>query len=238
MRLILLFLITLQSYAQTILEPSPEVYERAPLHDKVKEKIQEIPAKSKFTREHRSETQHTLLLGHQLVSSWIPFKWAGSYTFNFNSSWSLEGEFSRGYWGYGVIGLDLASVSEKRFSIMLRRYWGNSLHGVLGIFRNEFEAKLGDDYVEDLSNKSIDEFEIYGNGLVLGLGNRWQWGNGFTLALDWVRMNIPLIENRVESDVINNLSDNQKTKVIKNLINKVSDVPTFVLFGISLGYSF
>ena len=241
MRMMFIFFfsfISIRSSAQSIGDPSPEIYERPPLHDKVKEKIKEIPAKSKFSHEYRSETRSTFLLGYQLISSWIPFKWTVSYNYNLNANWTLEGEFSRGHWGYGLIGLDLASVSENRYSLILRRYWGNSFHGIMGAFRNEFIGKLGNNYVEDLSNKSIDEFEISGNGLILGLGNRWQWGNGVTFGIDWFRINIPLLDNRVENDVIDNLSDNQKTKVIRNLIDKISDIPTFVLFGINLGYSF
>lgn len=238
MKFIFLIFISLTSFAQSFTEPSPQIYERPPFHDKLKEKIKEIPAKAKFSHEYRDETKHSVVFGYHLLSSWIPFKWSASYTHNFNSKWSLEAEFSRGHWGYGMIGLDLASVSENRYSLMARRYWGNSFHGIAGIFRNEFVGKLGNDYVEYLSNKSIDDFSVYGNGVVLGLGNRWQWGNGFTLGIDWFRVNIPLIDNRVDNDVIDNLSDNQKMKVIRNLIDKVSDIPTLGMFGINLGYSF
>lgn len=204
----------------------------------VEEKVKELPQKVSHSADHRETRSSTVMVGYQLLSSWIPSKWSAGYTYNFNRKWSLEAEYLKGSMGIGAFGFDAASITETRYSIVGRRFVGNSFNFIIGAFKNDFEAQLGNDIVNDMTDKSIDEFEVTGIGLALGIGNRWQWGNGFTLGFDWFRMNVPLFDKRVDNDVLNRIDDNNDLSRVKDYIDKVKNIPTFVLLGINLGYTF
>lgn len=223
----------LQTVEPGVLESTTESGARV-----IKEKIEEIPKKVSRSVDYREQTLGAVLVGHQFLSTWIPSKWSVSYTQNFNRKWSLEAEYLKGNMGLGAFGFDAASITETRLSLVGRRFIGNSLNFIVGAFKNDFEAQLGNDIVNDMSDKSIDEFEVSGVGLALGIGNRWQWSNGFTIGVDWFRVNIPLFEKRVDNDVLNRIDDNNDLSRVKDYITKVKNIPTFVLLGFNLGYSF
>lgn len=206
---------------------------------KVKEdKIKEIPQKLSRSADYREDSIGTVMAGYQFLASWIPSKWSAAYTQNFNRKWSLEAEYLKGSMGIGAFGFDAASITETRYSLVGRRFVGNSFNFILGAFKNDFEAQLGNDIVNDMTDKSIDEFEVSGMGLALGIGNRWQWGNGLTFGIDWFRMNVPLFEKKVDNDVLNKIDDNNDLSRVKDYIDKVKNIPTFVLLGFNLGYTF
>ena len=200
MKLILLLMFTLSLHAQTQ-DPIQTVEPEVPVPVEVKEspsevvedKIQEIPQKASRSADYREQSIGSVMVGYQFLSSWIPSKWSAAYTHNFDRKWSLEAEYLKGSMGIGAVGFDAASITETRISLVGRRFVGNSFNFIVGAFKNDFEAQLGNDIVNDMTDKSIDEFEVSGMGLALGIGNRWQWGSGFTFGIDWFRMNVPMI---------------------------------------------
>lgn len=190
------------------------------------------------TTENRSASFGTALVGYQFLSTWIPSKWNVAYTQILNPQWSLEAEYLRGSIGFGSFGLDVAGISETRYSLVARRFVGNSFNFIIGAFHNQVEAQLGNDIVSDMTEKGLDEFEVSGSGLTLGMANRWQWGSGFTLGVDWFRMNLPLFNKRVDNDVLERIDEKNDLSRARDLMEKIKNIPTFVLLGIQLGYSF
>lgn len=223
--LLLLCILPLHSLAETAKE-------------KIKEDVQEIKQSAKKSSDRREERHHTALVGLEFFSTWVPTKVTASYTYNFNRKWSLEAEYARGYMGTGIIGVDLASISENRYSFQARRFLGNSFHTIFGLYKDDVKAKLGSEFLDDMTDTSIDSLSVQVVGATLGLGNRWQWGSGFTLGIDWIRMSLPLIDKNIDDDVLKNIPSESDRDKIKSGIDKVTDVPTFVLFGFYLGYSF
>lgn len=204
----------------------------------VKEQIQEVPQQVSGSDLYRDQSLGSVMLGYQVLTTWIPFKWTASYNHIFNKKWTAELEYTRGNFGIGAFGFDVASVSENRYSLLARRYLGNSFHWILGAFKNDFHAELGSSIVNDMTNTSIDDFRVQGIGVTVGIGNRWQWGNGFTLGLDWIRMNVPLLDKKVDNKVLDRIDDNSDLSTVKKYIRRIENVPTFVLLGINLGYTF
>lgn len=186
----------------------------------------------------RNHSHHSVQLGYEVLTTWIPFKWTASYTYTFNSKWSFELEYARGKVGLDNFGFDIASVRENRYSLLARRYVGNSFHWIFGFYKNDLRAKLGDDILDDMSDTSIDDVKVSGLGVSLGLGNRWQWKNGFILGMDWVRMSIPLFDKKVDNDALNNIEDDNDLSRVRDGLQKFKNVPTFILLGLKLGYSF
>ena len=243
--LFLLFTFTAmaQDTTETKTETKPETKsetktETPPVIKNIEKAAEEIKDQVRNTDFHREHSHHTFMGGYEFLSTWLPFKLTAGYTYIFNKEWSLEAEVGRGAFGTGVFGIDLASVTEYRYSLLARRYKGNSFNTIFGIYKDNFRGKLGSDMLDDMTDTSIDDFRVEVVGVTVGLGNRWQWGNGFTLGVDWIRMNAPIFGSKIDDDVLDNIENDSDRDTIKSGIDKVSKVPTFVLLGLYLGYTF
>lgn len=193
-----------------------------------------------FAQTHnlRSDSQGTVILGYEPLTTWMPSKFALSYTHIFNKKFSLEFEYAWSSVSADIYVVDFGSVSEKRFSLLTRHYMGNSFHFIYGLFRNDFYARVGGDLLEDLSRQSFDYFRVVGTGITLGIGNRWQSPKGITWGVDWIKMNVPLLDRRVEDDILNYVESESSRKDLKEVIGVVKNVPTFTLLALHLGYTF
>lgn len=190
------------------------------------------------TAKNRLNSNHTFLVGTEILSTWLPIKFTGSYTYIYNPQWSFEAEAARGKFGASALIFDLASVTEYRFSLLGRRYVGNSFNFILGLYKEDFRGKIGSDMLDEMSNTSIDDLRIQAHGLVFGLGNRWQWNNGFTLSVDWFRVNAPVFGHTIKDGILENIDDENDRDLVKSSIRKIANVPTVVLLGLYAGYSF
>jgi hypothetical protein len=178
------------------------------------------------------------MVGYELLASWIPSKKTISYTHIFNNKWSLEGEYS---WsdlstGFGLI--DFGEVKEKRYTLQARRYVSNSFHFSFGGVVSEFEAGLGNDVLDRFGQNISSDFSARNLGVTGGIGNRWQWNNGFTFGVDWARVNIPVAELSVDDNVLKSLGEGNDKSDVKKVIRTFNRIPTFVLLGLNLGYTF
>ncbi len=195
------------------------------------------PSKKLTTQDLRGDSLGTVLIGYQFLTTWIPSKLTFSYTHIFNERWSLEGEYSGGSISFPVVGIDLGKITEKRYSLHFRRYSGNSFHTSFGLSYSEFQARLGSDFLDDMGNEIRSSFEVENLGVTAGLGNRWQWENGFTFGIDWARINIPIFETAVSDKVLKQI-DKGDSGDVKKVIRTFNRIPTFVLLGVNLGFTF
>lgn len=232
--LLLLFMST-SLLAQT---PPMPAESALPKENPIAEEFKEIKKEVKNSAYFRERSSGSVMLGYEFLSTWLPFKFTGSYTYMFNYKWALEAEMGRGHFGAGALGFDVASVTEYRYSLLARRFVGNSFNMTFGLYKNDFRAKVGSDILDNMSDTSIDDLRVEVLGLALGIGNRWQWSSGFTLGVDWFRMNLPVLDRKLDNEILNEIDDNSDMKDVKNGMDKISRIPTFVLLGIYLGYSF
>jgi hypothetical protein len=197
--------------------------------------VEEVKKGALTSRENRHASTGTFMLGYQFLTTWVPSKLTASYTQIFNEEWSVEAEYSKGSLAAGFGVMDFANVKESRVTIQARRYTGNSFNFTFGPVLSSFSAHAGNDMVsEDVSS----EFSASNLGITTGMGNRWQWSNGFAFGIDWVRVNIPLIETKIEDDVLDSVSQSEDSEDIKKVIRAFNRVPTFVLLGLNIGYTF
>lgn len=221
--------------------PIEEVVNEAP---PVEEKIiietpaEVVKAEPTNSRERRDESIGTIMVGYQLITSWLPSKKAISYTHIFNDKWSLEGEYSFASISAPYIGVDLGAIKEKRYTLHARRYVGNSFHFTFGAVYSDFSAKLGDDILDNFGQEISREVEASNVGITGGLGNRWQLDSGITWGIDWIRINIPVVETNVDDNVLDDIASEGDQEDVKKVIRTFNRIPTFVLFGLHLGYTF
>jgi hypothetical protein len=241
--LIFSFLFLSSAYAQVLQPQKPEptfeqiVNEARPIKEAEVKVIEKDPTLV-TTRDFRAVTHHTLSGGYEFLSSWIPSKLKASYTYTNNPDWSFELEHAYGSWSSGISGIDLGKVTEKRTTFLAHRYIGNSFHFDFGPYYYQLEARAGGKALKSLPSTSVADFGVNGLGLAAGIGNRWQWKNGFTFGVDWIRLNIPFLETQVKNEILKNISNQSNRDDVKKVIGYFGHVPTFVLLGISLGYSF
>jgi len=190
------------------------------------------------TKENRSNSKNTLMLGNQIITTWIPSKYTGSYTYIFNDKWSLEGEYSWASFSTKFVGIELGEISEGRSTLQARYYVSNSFHFSFGGVYSRFSAKLGNDYLDTLGNKITTGFSAENLGVTLGMGNRWQWSNGITFGVDWIRINYPLVTTKIDDNSLNDVADSADRNDLKDSLKTFNRIPTFVLFGLNVGYSF
>lgn len=188
--------------------------------------------------ELRNSSRGTLLLGLQPLTTWVPFKKTISYSQILNSNWSLQLEYS--WSSLATPGfLKLGEISEKRYSLMAKRYLGNSFYLDFGAVYSDIKAQLGSRAMDLLINQnSTRSLEVANWGALVGLGNRWQWDNGVTFGVDWIRMNLPLFTSKNEDNILSNISSSNSRSQIKSYIDKFNHIPTFVILGVNLGYTF
>jgi hypothetical protein len=190
------------------------------------------------SKENRSNSTSTLMLGNQIITTWIPSKYTGSYTYIFNDKWSLEGEYSWASFSTKFVGIELGEISEGRSTLQARYYVSNSFHFSFGGVYSRFSAKLGNDYLDNLGNKISAGLSAENLGVTLGMGNRWQWSNGITLGVDWIRINYPLVTTKIDDNSLNDVADSADRNDLKDSLKTFNRIPTFVLFGLNVGYSF
>ncbi|MES2529326.1 MAG: hypothetical protein V4598_19720 [Bdellovibrionota bacterium] len=202
--------------------------------DSGKKKIEEVTGKILRSEDLRDDSFGTLLLGYQPFTTWIPSKWTASYTQIFNRNWTLEGEYSKGSLSVPVFSVDIGEIKEERVSLQSRYYPGNSFNWSFGLMYQKGEAKLGADIP---ATTKLDVFEMESFGATLGFGNRWQWQNGFTLGIDWFRMNQPLFGRWENESVLKTVSADDADE-LKKIMRAFNTLPTFVFLGLQLGYTF
>lgn len=123
------------------------------------------------------------------------------------------------------------STHGHRYSLLARRYVGNSFHLI-------FRAKFISDIVDERSDLFITDTKVEAAGAILKKGNRWHWKNGLSMGLDWARTNVPIFERKIEDGVLRNSENSGDWERVKKGTNLVSSIPSFTLFGIYLGYTF
>jgi hypothetical protein len=197
----------------------------------------EVPVPYVTDRSIRAASFGSVMLGYQLLSSWIPSKTTLAYTHRLNQNFLLEAEYGAGSVGVPAWIIDVAQIKERRYSLLARHFMRDSFHFIYGASFNRLDGTVGSRYLESAGAGAQDAFNVQGYGITLGMGNRWQWRNGFTLGIDWFRTHIPLINRKADSALLANVQSEDRSEV-RDAISVLRNIPTFVLLGVNLGYSF
>jgi len=194
--------------------------------------------KTESSTDEKADFHSSLMIGYQFLTSWVPSKKTLNYTQIFNNKWSLEGEYAWSSIDAPSYGINLGEIEEKRFSLNVRRYTSESFHFIFGATLNDLRAHLGDDVLDAFGAELSSSIHLQNLGLTLGIGNRWHWKNGVTAGIDWMRINVPVLQTTLDDEVLNDIEDSSDEEDIKEAIRTFNRIPTFVLIGINIGYSF
>lgn len=190
---------------------------------------------------HRLETRWSFLAQYSLLDLWVPSKWGVAASYQQDSTFTYEFDYLRGSLSYGAFGLDLAGVTETRYSLLRRSYGArNSFNYILGVFYDEFKAHLGSKYLASLSNSErgyATLIESSALGASVGIGQRWQAHNGLTWSVDWITLHIPILIVRNELPFLAASSDPQKAQEVRNGVAEFRRFPALSVLKIQGGFS-
>jgi hypothetical protein len=228
---ILSFLFMLSAYAQTpVLEsnscpPCPN----CPVCPVYKE--------PRSSATNRDDSFGSLMGGFQFLNTWVPSKLTGSYTQIFNRSFSAELEYATSQRNISIAGVDVGLLKESRYTFLFKYYIGNTFHVSLGPYVSDLSFDLDNKITDVFGRRLNDKAEISSVGVAFGIGNRWQFNNGITVGLDWLRISQPTGVYKVKDRIFKGLDDDKKDDV-KRTGKLFRTFPAFTFFGVNLGYTF
>ena len=194
--------------------------------------------KNKDRREKRSWGIH---FDYAYIDTWVPSKTGATvyYIENQQNTWDLE--YLKGSLGVPSFIIDIGELSDTRLSFLKRSYRNRtSFHYLYGIYYNNINIHLGDEFVEDLtgdSRFSADLIDIKVMGVSWGIGNRWTTSGKFTWGVDWFSVNWPLVKLGSDTPYLDESDDKSHKEDVRDVIEFIEKYPTFSLLIIQLGIS-
>jgi len=197
--------------------------------------------KEKDSKENRGQSYGSLFYIPFSTGIVLPTKKGFSATWILNSSSSLEAEYLSGSYGFAFTGLDLALFSEKIISAKYRYYTGNSFNWIFGVGQRKYKFSIGNDLLAIATDQVLTSYPalvVENNVVILGLGNRWQFDNGFTIGADWVELLVPFGSGKIENETLAFIKKDDDQDKTEKIIRFLRYGPTFTLLKVALGYTF
>lgn len=224
----------------TVLEKTQQKAEEA--YEYGKEKAGEAAAELAKTRAARTTSSFTGLVNYSFLETWVPGKWGGTIGYIRSPASTYELQYDRNSIGFGAYGLDLAEITEQRFSLNWRWFGRrNSFSLVTGLDYTMLKATLGSEYLSTVSVGQVgsyDALEIDSLGIGFGMGNRWQTAGGFTWGIDWFTVHLPVVITKSEAPFLSATGSEDKHDYVSSTLKLFKHLPTFAVFKLQAGFTF
>jgi hypothetical protein len=209
--------------------------------DKLEETKKNYDEEVDLMAERRRRSAFTFLGEYAPIGTWIPGKFGISLNYIRNSNWSFELEGLYGSINYELLGVKLSSFKETRLSLLARYFPSSSFNLFFGIHHENLELVLGDALVAGLSGVDVSEYrllQLSNLGIGLGLGNRWYFENGFTVGIDWLAINQPIIPLKTESKFLSSNANQSDKDAVDKGLTALKLLPRLTLIKVALGWTF
>ena len=177
-------------------------------------------------------------VGYSPMSLPLPGTKFASVFFNINSDWQFGFEYANTTLGLTAFSFEFGEVNEYSRGLKLRYFTGNSFNWIMGYGRRDTLFKLPGDLFDlvthEYSNVATRTRTDY---VQVGMGNQWQWDNGFGLAIDWITINVP-IDGKVTTSADRYTDNEDDAKEVRRLEDIVAWYPQFWVVAVKIGYSF
>lgn len=192
------------------------------------------------TRSVRALSQYTVNAHLSMLSTWLPMKYGFSLGYIDSDEWTIEAELTRKTLSAKLLSVDFGEMVDQRYGVQARWYpSSNSFNLIFGLYKSEFSFELGNSYLNNIPGSpqsTLWKFESIGPQL--GLSNRFQWSNGFTLGLDWFVIYIPAFKTSKEDSVLQSVTNSQDREDLDKAVKSIQNIPQFDILRFSLGYTF
>lgn len=187
------------------------------------------------TERQRMESNHTVMLGYQYVSTWVVGKFAGMYTYVADRTWSFELEYVTAKRTVEIGDFELGKIREDRYTFFAKYYLNNSFHFSFGPYFYQYQIDTAGSLKNAANGDLNEKWDLTGMGAAFAFGNRWQHKSGLTWGFDWVRMNYPLVTTWLNKDT--GEMETTTRKDADRSFELIRKIPTFAFFTVSLGYT-
>lgn len=218
---------------ETLLEKTEQV---------VQEATQTVSDELSKTKAIRLNSKYFVIGNYSLVDLIIPNKYGVTLgkTMNVDRTWEIE--YLRGSVSVPFLIKDLGKMTDERFSIMGRSYFGtNSFNMSYGLTFFNFSMHLGDKLLSQLSGgayPSIDLVQLQSLGFNLAVGNRWAINKNVTIGVDWLSWAQPLFITKQQSAFLDYATNQEDKEDVDKAISLISYFPRFALMKFHIGILF
>lgn len=232
------------SVESSVVPPTDELDgENSPIDQQTQSSQVVTPSSDHLTvKESRLRSRYFGLLSYAPYDLIIPSKFGFSFGLVSSSENTWEFEYLRGKVSSPVIIEDLGSMTDERYSIIRRSYFGfESFNLSYGLSYFSFAAHLGDRFLNSVSGQSypsIDLIQVKSLGLNVGVGNRWVWNQNFLFGVDWASWSQPLYVVKRESEFVDFATDQDDKDTVDRALSVVAYFPRFSIFKMQLGLLF
>lgn len=179
---------------------------------------------------------------YSYVDLWVPGKFGVLVGYALNEKSWVEFDYARANFSTGWVGIDLGRVVEQR-AVVQWRYFPNSgrFNYFLGANYNHLEVTLGDSALNTVTALDTSEYELMqlsSLGISAGLGHRWVFGSGFTVAVDWLHVHVPVFGLREDAPFRDATTDPVRRSEADDLIRFVQRFPRIAALKLQLGIRF
>ncbi|MDZ4677453.1 MAG: hypothetical protein SGI74_08080 [Oligoflexia bacterium] len=194
------------------------------------------------TRERRSQANYFALLNYSFLDLLIPGKYGLTIGLLRDLDKSWEFEYLRGTMSVPFLITDLVKMTDERFSIIGRSYFGsNSFNLNYGLTYFNFSLNLGDKLMSRVSGgayPSMDLIAVQALGFNVGIGNRWTFKHNITLGIDWISWSQPVIITKRQAGFLDASSNQADKDAVENSIKYMAYFPRLLLLKLQLGILF
>lgn len=189
----------------------------------------------------RGLSKYTINPHLSILSTWLPIKFGVGLGYIVSPDWTVEAEITRRSISAKVVDVDFGQVVDQRYGLQARWYPGssNSFNLIMGIFKSEFSAELGNSYLNHIpGSPGSTKWKFESIGPQLGLSNRAQWSNGITFGVDWFVIYIPAFNKKVDNSVFDAMTNQSDRDDLDKVTSAIQKIPQFDLLKLTLGYTF
>lgn len=205
------------------------------------ETLNETRAEVRDSLQNRADSNLSLFYIPMSLGYVLPSKKGFAASWIINSKLMIEGEYLSGSYGLSLSLIDVALFSEKIYSGKFRWYPGNSFNVFAGLGQRNYKFTLGSDLLAIATDQMVTAFPttvVENQVLVVGLGNRWQFDNGFTLGFDWFELIVPIGRGKVDDEALAYFANEKDKEITKKALRFFRYAPTINALKLQLGYTF
>lgn len=176
-----------------------------------------------------------------LLDMLIPSKWGVVFGYNQNAKHTWEFEYIRGSVSVPLIIEDLGEITEEKFSIRRRHFYGGAFNFFYGLDYLRIRVKLGSDLLNRVSGGQTEDFDALETGTIgghLGIGSRWAISDNFNWGVDWITWTQPLHRDFRKDRFLDFASNESDKDDVRKALQIAEFFPRFTLFKLSVGLSF
>jgi hypothetical protein len=212
------------------------------IKETTKETTKEILETLNETRERREKADYFVMANYSLLDLLIPSKYGVTLGAIKTADKTWEFEYLKGSVAVPFIIEDLGKVSDERFSLIGRSYFGgNSFNLSYGLTYFDFSLHLGDKIMNRVTGgayPSMDLVQIQSLGFNVAFGNRWTFNKNVTFGIDWISWAQPVYTTNEKSAFLDHANNQQDKDDVEKAMKLISYFPRLALVKLQIGILF